>query len=113
MSHNIWRTEVFEVLNGLVAKHGQPIRELVHEWFYRTDPDLCPCAPREDSDLVDCIWEYGESVEWGQGKATLAKADLQTIVDRWLTEPRAHLWESSEARPTPFICVNCGAVRER
>jgi hypothetical protein len=107
------RTEVYEVLDGLVEKHGQPIRELVHEWFYRTDPDLCPSAPREDSDLVDSILEYGESVGWGQVTAALAKADVQTIVDRWLTEPRAHMWESSEARPTPFTCVFCGAVRER
>jgi hypothetical protein len=113
VSHDILRTEIFEVLDALVEKHGQPVRELVHEWFYLSDPENCPSAPREDSDLVDCLWEYGESVEWGQGKAVLDKADMETIVYRWLTEPHAHQWSSSETQPTPFVCVFCGAVRER
>jgi hypothetical protein len=113
VSHNVWRTEVYEVLDGLVEKHGQSVREIVNEWFYRTDPDICPSAPREGSDLVDCILEYAESVGWGQGKATLARADVQTIFDKWLKEPQGHLWESSEDKPTPFTCVFCGTVRER
>lgn len=59
MSYPIWRTKVFQVLDGYVEKHGEPIREMVEEWVYHRDPGIlsiisdgevtCPvCAhPRE------------------------------------------------------------------
>jgi hypothetical protein len=35
MSYSIWRTKVFETLDGLVEKHGPEIRSMVKEWAER------------------------------------------------------------------------------
>ena len=40
MSYPIWRTKVFQVLDGYVEKHGEPIRDMVQEWVHRRDPNI-------------------------------------------------------------------------
>lgn len=54
LSYPIWRTKVFEVLDGLVEKHGAPIRDMVQEWCYHRDPAILAVISDREVTCPNC-----------------------------------------------------------
>jgi hypothetical protein len=53
LSYPIWRAKVFQVLDGLVEKHGPPIRSMVREWC-GSDSTSGDRQTRQEFALLQC-----------------------------------------------------------